>query len=1015
MLSSLAAGLRVRPRRSIRKFRLPELLEARVLPAATGIQALHRSGQTFLTWTEDAGVTGEGYHVYRSGSPITTATLGQAQKLTSRWGPLDDNTSVHQTRAPQTPVPETFLIQDLGTPLGKDTGLFVWTTQNTEAGAAYYAVTQVTNGVENLTLTPGVNSLTAAVTEDVAVPAPVLTVSINGGKGRIYTQYMDYARWNPTFQGYAYNYSVALPVNYSPGVSWPVKLMPHAYGERFRVEPAAEFDWPVIEVFPDDPGGISSGAQTWWYGFAADHNYRTNGAVPTTGRIENFTEQRLLKAVDEVLANFSADPFRVHSQGHSMGASGSLSLGIRYGNVVSGIFASEPMTNYAGSPTFQSDFEVLWGTQSANLPIVSRGPHAAHLQPYDGTGVYDWMNHQTQLVNHRGAGTAFLMVGHGKADTVIDWATQGRPFIGSLNAASAGFTAEQRFAWDHTWMSFDFALDSMFSPSRGGLSEWAYPRNVSFPGIANATDSGPNLPGTSGTQFYNLRIEWSVPWNAFHSDIVDLADRYEISLRSTSGASQTAEITPRRLQAFQTPPGTIVSWENRNNITGALIQSGTVTADAAGLVTIPRVQIGTGTGNRLKLTVPAGRPVVTSPVGPTTSQMPQIQWSGVAGSASWDVWITNRSTGQNPAMLVNVASLNYTPSVPLGIGSWRVWVRSRTVGGQTSAWSAPVDFQITTPPSLDPLPSPVYSGTPLITWNALPGAVKYDLWINNRTTGQSKIVREDNLTATSFQVTTNLGLSEYVAWVRGIDAAGGYSDWSASLSFTTAARVAATSPSAPGFNALPLFQWIPLPGAATYRVFVASRLTGATVIDQSGIPASSWTPAAALPIGDYRWWVRGISSSGIAGAWSSVLDFNVGGRPSILTPAGTTADRTPTFSWTPVTGAARYELWVSRLDGGGVVINLVSLTGTTYTPATNMTPRTYRSWVRAVSTAGNFSEWSPAADVTVTATEDSGPARIACVLETPAGNSRRFVGRAASQAQRRQAPSGQPRQIPDQT
>ena len=942
-----------------------EALESRQLLSATAIQAMHRSGQTFITWTEDAAVTGEEYHVYRSSSPITTANLAQAQKLTNKWGPLDDNTSVHQYAAPGTGVPATFVISDLGMPLAASKGLFVYTTPAAQAGSWYYAVTQLTNGVEGTTITGGANSLSSSTSGIVATPQPVLTVSTNGGKGRIYTQYMDYAKWNPTFEGYAFNYSVALPDNYDPAVAWPLKLMPHAYGERFRMEPSAEYGWPLIEVFVDDSGGTTDTWQTWWYGFAADHNYKTNGQIPTSGVIENFTEQRVLKAIDEVIANFSVDPQKVHAQGHSMGASGSLSLGMRYPSVFSGIFASEPMTNYGSSPGFQNDFTALWGSQASNLPIVNRGPHASQLQQYDGTGIYNWMNHHEQLVSRRGDDMAFLMVGHGKADDVIDWATQGRPFIAALNAGNIGFTGEQRAGWDHNWMSFDFALDSMFSPTDGGLSAWAYPKSYSFPAITNATGSGPNVPGSTGIDFYNMKIEWSVPWNAFHADVIDIANRYEITLRSTVGA-QLAEVTPRRLQAFSAPAGSVVTWQNINNANGQIVQSGTITSDPDGLVTIPRVQIGTGTGNRLVLTVEAAKPEITAPIGATSSQTPQLIWTAVKGAASYDVWISNLSTGQSPQLQVNVAGTNYTPTAALGIGRYRMWVRSRSTGNQPSAWSAAKDFQITTAPVTGEVASPVYSGMPLISWSPLTGAANYDLWINNTSTGQSQVIRQQSLTTNSYQVPASLGLGTHTFWVRGIDADGVAGDWSVSRQFMSAARVTPTTPNGPTFSTQPTLQWQAVSGANRYEVSVVNRPTNAVVLSQSGITGTNWTPVSSLPNGNYRWWVRASSTVyGIVGGWSIHTDFNTGGKPTVLTPAGTTNDRTPTISWTAVQGAARYELWVSRIDGGGVIINLTNLTANSYTPTTSLVPRAYRIWVRAVSTTGTMSDWSAPVDLTI--------------------------------------------------
>ncbi|HRA89934.1 MAG TPA: alpha/beta hydrolase-fold protein, partial [Planctomycetaceae bacterium] len=474
-----------------------EILECRQLLAASGLQVVHRSGQSFVTWQEDTSVAGEGYHVYRSTTAITAANIAQAQQLTSKWGALDDNTSHH----PLTGVgaPANFVIQDLGAPLSDDQGLFVYTIPAGQSGNYFYAVTEVVNGIENKTLTSGVNSLSSGVTENVAVPQPVLVSSINNGHGRVYTQYMDYDNWNPTFEGYAYNYSVALPQNYDPNVAWPLRLMPHAYGERYRLESFSDFDWPVIEVFPDDGGAQSGYLNTWWYGFAADHNYKTDGLIPTSGHIENFTEQRLFQMIDQVKANFTVDVNAIHAQGHSMGASGSLSLGMRYGDVFAWIFASEPMTNYGTNPLFQGQFEELWGTQASNLPIVNKGPYASRLVKYNGTGVYDWMNHQEMLGVMRNEPMAMLMVGHGKIDDVIDWQTQGRPIIAALNNAHVAFTAEQRDNWDHNWMGFDYMNDAMFGVPVYGKTDWIFRKDSSLIAFSNASGSGALVPAPTGT------------------------------------------------------------------------------------------------------------------------------------------------------------------------------------------------------------------------------------------------------------------------------------------------------------------------------------------------------------------------------------------------------------------------------------------------------------------------------------------------------------------------------------
>ncbi len=120
---------------------------------------------------------------------------------------------------------------------------------------------------------------------------------------------------------------------------------------------------------------------------------------------------------------------------------------------------------------------------------------------------------------------------------------------------------------------------------------------------------------------------------------------------------------------------------------------------------------------------------------------------------------------------------------------------------------------------------------------------------------------------------------------------------------------------------------------------------------------------------------------GVYGTWSSPVDFNVSGKAVFQTTSGTTSDRTPTLTWTAVTDAARHELWVSRLDGGGVVINETQLTGTSYTPLSNLVPRAYRAWVRAVSSTGQVGPWSVSIDITVVDSDSSPSINVLGPLE----------------------------------
>ncbi len=577
-----------------------------VLPVIEGgsVTAFHRDGQSFLTWTETG--SGDGYHVYRHDSPITAANLSSARKLTGKWGPLGSDTSVNLHGGPN--VPDNFVISDLGSPLSDDTALFVYTTQAGDSAAAYYAVTSVTGG--GTEVINSVLSTSTALSESVSSPSDVLTVSVNQGKGRIYTQYMDYANWNPTFNGYAYNYTVALPASYDSSIAYPLMLELHAYYETFKPLSESEFQWPVITVLPHDPGPPVGALHSWWYGYARDHNYDTDGAIPGAGAIANFTEQRVMRTVAEIINSpeFNVDENRIHAYGNSMGASGSFSLALRYGSILSGVYANQPMTNYKSSPTFDSELVQLWGNKSDNLPIVNGGLYSEGIQIYglngiQNMGVWDWMDHHKQVVERRGDDFAFLMTFHGKQDQIIDWSTQGKPTVQAFTDAKVGFSAVNSGAAGHTWGGFVAVNVSLFGFGYDNDFAWKYPLNLSFPAITNATDSGNVVPSNTGDDAYNMNIEWATPHTTFAPSIVDMPKRYEISLRSTS-IGQTASITPRRTQQFDPDPGAECSWVTINNNTGQQISTGSATVDIDSLLTVDSVSIGTGAGTRLNIVCP---------------------------------------------------------------------------------------------------------------------------------------------------------------------------------------------------------------------------------------------------------------------------------------------------------------------------------------------------------------------------------------------------------------------------
>lgn len=134
----------------------------------------------------------------------------------------------------------------------------------------------------------------------------------------------------------------------------------------------------------------------------------------------------------------------------------------------------------------------------------------------------------------------------------------------------------------------------------------------------------------------------------------------------------------------------------------------------------------------------------------------------------------------------------------------------------------------------------------------------------------------------------------------------------------------------------PTLTWNAQPGATKYEIWVNNDSTGQQQLIRQEVTGTSFTPTTDRPIGNYRVWVRGIAADGSFGGWSVLYDALVVPGPTPIGPLSATVDRTPTFSWNTVTGAVRYELYVRNLSTNTMVINGQSVTGTNFTPSSNL-------------------------------------------------------------------------------
>ena len=379
-------------------------------------------------------------------------------------------------------------------------------------------------------------------------------------------------------------------------------------------------------------------------------------------------------------------------------------------------------------------------------------------------------------------------------------------------------------------------------------------------------------------------------------------------------------------------------------------------------------------------------PTIVTPSTVSTVPRPMISWTSVPGATSYNVVVTDRTRGVDNFFTATVAGTSLIPNMDFGLGNFSVSVRvaSTLIVGQQSNWSDSLVFESRVsmaPPIIGRLQS---TARPTILWSPLQGASQYDLLISNMTTGQSQFIRETISTGTSFTPSSDLPMGVYRASISGRSADGVIGLFSSATEFIVVPAPTVIGPLNSTFSRQPTFSWNAVTGAAKYELVLRNANNGQVVHSVPNLLVTHWAPPADLPVGTYRWQVVAVSSDGYRSQAPQVITFFVGGRTDVLSPTGTTSDRTPTFSWRPVDGAASYQIQVDRRDVAVIrIINETSLLATTqYTPTTPLPVGTFRVWVRAIGTFGELGLWSPPVDFQVTQTSETLNDSLIAVLPT---------------------------------
>ena len=269
------------------------------------------------------------------------------------------------------------------------------------------------------------------------------------------------------------------------------------------------------------------------------------------------------------------------------------------------------------------------------------------------------------------------------------------------------------------------------------------------------------------------------------------------------------------------------------------------------------------------------------------------------------------------------------------------------------------------------LPAPTVTGgndaqgRPTLTWNAVSGAAKYEVYRARSKDGD--YIKYSTVTGTSY---TNISYIEngntYYYKVRALKSDGTAGAWSSIVSVTYKQTLSA--PAVTGGNdaqGRPTLKWNAVSGAAKYEVYRARSKDG-TYTKYSTTTGTAYTNSSYLTSGaTYYYKVRALDANGNAGPYSAVVSVTCRLKLTAPTVTGSTDSQgRPTLKWNAVTGAAKYEVYRARSKDGDY-IKYSTVTGTSYTNTSYIeNGNTYYYKVRALGSDGTAGPDSTPVSVT---------------------------------------------------
>jgi hypothetical protein len=243
-------------------------------------------------------------------------------------------------------------------------------------------------------------------------------------------------------------------------------------------------------------------------------------------------------------------------------------------------------------------------------------------------------------------------------------------------------------------------------------------------------------------------------------------------------------------------------------------------------------------------------PQIVTPVGTISNSTADISWGAVDGATSYDLWVTDVETREVLFVKTGLTSTHFTPTTELHLGRNRIWAKANFADASTTGWGVPTDVVLQTVPVITGPINAQQPATPFKLNETKPTIT----WNSPPGANSFEIFLSDQTTLTSKTF-----------------------------------RVANLTPKLDGNgNTIP---------------------NGKGDVEREEI--RSFTLPDALPMGQYRIFMRTTDDGGRVSAWTSAYDFEVAPAVKLLRPSGPSFQKAPLLEWEAVPGATHYEVWVN--------------------------------------------------------------------------------------------------------